>query len=215
MDEFNWKNMTICFPEFFSGIDSNGYPDQPRFMERKIEFRLNKEYGIELYLNQEIPKWIKGINEIDQETIKNKYKELSEKVYEDVSFDLNQSLEIFENWRNFILKFDKSKGWIGNLQSHIEFSNELNQVYYPDYYSYYLKEKSLSPTDVLLRINKIPQEGLNHTWKRYWDISKDVFSRNGNESCNFIKGKNLIECIRNADNIYKVAPEIKSLDFQF
>ena len=82
MDEFNWKNMTICFPEFFSGIDSNGYPDQPRFMERKIEFRLNKEYGIELYLNQEIPKWIKGINEIDQETIKNKYKELSEKEYE-------------------------------------------------------------------------------------------------------------------------------------
>ena len=28
-------------------------------------------------------------------------------------------------------------------------------------------------------------------------------------------GKNLIECIRNADNIYKVAPEIKNLDFQF
>jgi len=52
MDEFNWKNMVICFPEFFSGIGSNGYPDQPKFMEGKIEFRFNKEYGIELYLNQ-------------------------------------------------------------------------------------------------------------------------------------------------------------------
>ena len=218
MEGFDWGKITLAFPEYNfespgstkEGFDRN-YPQEPKFTNGKVDFRFEKEYGIQLFLNHTIPSWIKSLEK--PRFIEEVYQKLSEKVYNEILGELERNFWIFENWRKFVQKFDKVKGWGGNLQNNIEFTNESRIIYHPDYYQIYPDGENIHPTDILLKIGKIPKNFLNEDMKQYHDICENVHNGEGKGCCNQITGKTLTECISNADKIYNLASKLGELDF--
>ncbi len=212
MEEFSWSKINLCFPEYFEHplhdkeLFLGEYPFTPKFYLSSVSFRLNKEYGIQLFSNKEIPDLLKDKDtKVNGKNIEEFYLDSFKEVYNIVLKELNNSLETFESWRPFISKYDGNE-WKGNLQDHIEFVNQNNEIKHFDYY----RLNGRSPTDKLIKIGKIPKEALNKKFLKYYEISQNVLY-GGEGKCNSITGKTLTECIKNADKIYRMAPELKEL----
>lgn len=224
MDEdFRWKRINLLFPEYYSGPSvydkedfDRDYPLEPKFLENgTISSRFNNEYGIQIFLNNKIPDWIQKLDKVDDgqlKRVKNNYFSESKIVYEKVMGDLTSLSRVFEDWRSFVSRYSKDKGWVGNLQNHIQFYDYGSDVHLGDYYNFFPDNPTynFAPTDVLLKIGKIPKEGLNSEWEKYHLLSNNV-SKGGKNKSNTITGNNLVECIKNADLIYKSTPELKEI----
>ncbi|MDP2672415.1 MAG: hypothetical protein Q8O84_01240 [Nanoarchaeota archaeon] len=215
MEDFTWSRMNLLFPEYFKeplhdkASLLKSYPISPEFSLNSVCFRVNKEYGVQLFQNQEIPDWLKKEDiKVNGKSIEEFFYKSFEKVYNEVQKDLKNSFEIFESWRSFIKKFN-NKEWKGNLQSHIEFVKDRDddEIRYFDYYRY--GSGNMYPTDKLLKIKKIPKESLNEKFLEYYKLSQNILSGEG--KCNSVTGKSIYDCVKNVDKIYKVAPELEKL----
>ena len=130
-DKFTWERMGLFFPEWandsVTGVKEDIFwkdlSESPTFIDGRVSFLFNRDYGIEISLRHEIPKWLPlGETTIGTQTIKEHYKELSQGVYEDVSAQLNSSFGVFESWRPFIKSWNGIE-WRGHLSSNLSFNN--------------------------------------------------------------------------------------------
>jgi hypothetical protein len=207
MNEFTWSGISLAFPEWKEDMLNKQYqicfPKLPKFSGERISLDLN-DYGIDIILNQNIPNWISD----DKTRIKKMYKDLSKKVLEEISSEFKKSLPILESWRNFIQKHD-GHTWVGNLQNHLDFTQKYGKINLYDYYKFYVNsdQKNNSPIKIIKKIKNLPKDSLNEKWKKYYALTEIV----GEE--NEITGKTLTECISNADKVYKMADELKELNF--
>lgn len=214
MEDFTWSKINLHFPECRTdptGIEESFWKEflqKPEFRKDYIRV-LFGDYGLSIHLNQKIPNWV---GEKEKRGVEKIYANLSKEIYREVADELTKSYEIFESWREFVQKWDAKNGWVGNLQNNIKFTNFGTGVSHGDYYTNYPNSsiKLNSPTSVLNRIGNLPKDSLNETWKKYQNLSKNVFY-GGENRCNSITGKTLTDCIQNADEIYKIAPELKKL----
>lgn len=208
-DEFTWSNISLGFPEWSDQMSEKTlkscFPALPQFSNNKINATYKDSYLLEMHLNQNIPKWAFKKEQKMLETI---YWELSKKVYNEVTEELDKSFETLESWRKFIQKNDGNR-WIGNLQDHLDFVQEYNKVSLYDYYRFNLNSetKNNCPTDILQKIKKLPKDSLNEKWKEYYQLTEFIGEKNE------IKGETLAECISNANKIYIIAPRLKELRF--
>jgi hypothetical protein len=213
MDEdfkFTWETMSLCFPEWKANLlktdkFENYFAKHPDFSNNQINFQYKGDYGIQIFLNQKMPDWTPKESEVYKMLSKMNL-ESSKRLYEKTLGELDESFDILESWRKFVVKYN-GKEWEGNLSNHLDFENEGNTVSLWDYYRFYNNSdcKDNSPTGILRKIKKLPRDSLNETWKKYAELAKDT-------SKNAITGRTLGECIKNADEIYKIAQELKALN---
>jgi len=212
MKDFDWSRIGFWFPEF----DKDGafIPEpNPRYNNGVINFSMENGYGGQIFLNQEIPKWIednKGL--INKDKLNKYFENNSKKIYHRVLNELTEALPIFEKWRKFISKHN-GREWVGNLQNNLGFENTHGGVNMGDYYTFYINSQNPEhPTGRLFLIGKTPSELLNKEALEYHRMSKNV-TKGGKMMSNLISGKSLIDCIRNADEIYEVADELRDIEF--
>jgi len=216
--KFTWERMNLCFPEWKRDMTevkfNNYFPKSPDFSGEQVSFAYKKEYGVQMFLNQTIPVWIKETSKEECVMIERMYLDLSYKLYNETVMELDGSFKIIEGWRQFIAKHDGNK-WIGNLSDHLDFKNEGKLITLGDYYKFYINSdyKNNSPTDILHKIQKLPADSLNEKWKKYAELTENISKGINKDNSNEITGSSLAECISNADEIYKFASELKELKF--
>jgi hypothetical protein len=216
--KFTWLRMSLCFPEWKEDMLESDFsccfPKSPNFSSEQISFAYKNEYGIQMFLNQTIPLWIKNASEKEYAMIEKMHSDLSHKLYNEFIKELDSSFETLEGWRKSISKHN-GRAWEGNLSNHLDFKNENNTITLGDYYKFYINSdrKNNSPTDILHKIGKLPKDSLNKTWKKYTEFVENVQRRENKNTTNKITGRNLTECIKNADTIYKMASELEQLEF--
>jgi hypothetical protein len=211
--KFTWSRMSLCFPEHKEDMNRIGmkfnpyYPESPKFMNDNISFAYKKDYGVQMFLNQPIEHWLQIAPEEVRLAVEKMHSDLSHKLYEETIKDLNSSFDIFEGWRKFITK-NKNGVWEGNLKDHIDFQNSGGMIGLYDYYRFYINgdSKNNCPLDRLNKIGKLPKDSLNEKWKVYSKLAEKVSKEE-------IIGKDLVECVKNADDIYKRADELRDLKF--
>ncbi|MCR4327671.1 MAG: hypothetical protein NUV46_03770 [Nanoarchaeota archaeon] len=218
-ENFDWKRINFVFPEYYLGLGlgdkkdfDDSYPLEPNFSENgSISSRFKEKYGVQIFLNNEVPGWIKKLDG-RKEFIEEGYKSNSKVVYEKVFDDLNNLYEIFEGWRSFVSNYSKGAGWKGKLQNFVQFYNYSRLVHMGDYYHFLPNNinYNFAPTDVLLKIRNTPVEGLNSEWEKYHLLSRNV-SKGGKNKSNNIFGHNLVDCVKKSDEIYKLAPELEKI----
>jgi hypothetical protein len=217
---FTWSRMNLCFPENKKDLDSIGmqfdihYPQTPDFSKGQISFAYKKDYGVQMFINQTIEPWLETAPEETKKAISKMHSDLSHKLYENTIKELDVSFDILEGWRKFVSKYAEG-GWVGHLQNHIDFKNEGSIISLGDYYKFYINSdsKNNSPTDILHKIQKLPEDSLNDKWKKYFKLTENVSRREDKNMANEIIGKDLAECVKNADEIYKIADELRDLKF--
>jgi len=218
--KFTWSRMSLCFPENKKDLDSIGmqfniyYPKSPDFSEGQISFAYKKDYGVQMFLNQTIEPWLETAPEDIRKIILKTHSDLSHKLYGETLKELDVSFDILEGWRKFVSKYAEG-GWVGHLSNHLDFQNKGNMITLGDYYKFYVNSdsKNNSPTDILHKIGKLPENSLNEKWKKYFELSKNIEGRENKNSTGEIIGKDFAECIKNADEIYKIADELRDLKF--
>jgi len=209
-NKFTWSSLNLYFPEWSKNMSENErrlyLPEEVQLnKDGKINATYRNSYLLEIYLNQEIPKWMSAKG---REMVERMYKDLSQKVYEDVVKQLDSSYEIFEKWRDFVMKLNRYVFWTGNLQDRLGFENVNNEVFLYDCYRFYTNHESEMnrPTEVLKKVSELPKDSLNEKWMKYYNLNEKIDDGK-------IIGKDLNECIKNADEIYRIAEELKALDF--
>ena len=210
MKDFDWSRISFWFPEF-DPTEACKPKHSPECKNGVINFSMENKYGGQIFLNQETPQWISD----NQHSSENQqlaliYRGLCGEVYQQVLNELTESMPIFKKWRTFISKFN-GREWVGQLQNNLSFGNSSGGVNMGDYYSFYNVSESEHPTDKLHLIGKLPKKLLNEQGKKYHRIAQNVFKTPKGRS-NLISGKNLIDCIKNADEIYTIANELKQLE---
>ncbi len=209
--KFTWDTLSICFPEWREGIKNETFnqefPSNPNFSNACIQFSYNNDYGIEVRLNQPISKWIQAAPEEIRNPILRMHSDLSHKLYQEIMKDLHVSMPTIDRWREYVAK-NTNGIWEGHLQNHIDFEKESFGVKLWDYYKLYINNdsKDNSPTGILQKIQKLPLDSLNEKWQRYAKLAKNSYKE-------AIIGKDFAECVRNADEIYRIADELKALKF--
>ena len=103
MDEISWSRMDIFFPEWFLDVETgkrreggdNDFPEIRKVEFNGLNFKFKGEWKIQLWVNQEIPVWIKKA-EIDQEKLLEFYVGLCDGVYKQGLEKLYQIYPILE-----------------------------------------------------------------------------------------------------------------------
>jgi hypothetical protein len=207
-DEFTWSRLKIFFPEYFLG-NTEEFPIAPTIKGDRIHFQLS-DYGVEVYINQKIPQWLKGVPSVEP-----LYHAHAKSVLKELRPELEDVLPVVDKWRPN-LKYLVGNGWyFGHLEKDVEFVHLRGHggVSYLDYWV--MEEKNsrgipMHPTDKILAIGKLPEDSINPESKRFYDLSKRVIHISGT-NCNEVSGASLIECATIADEIYGSVPELEKV----
>src|SRR3989304_12900 len=219
---FTWDRIAVCFPEWATDLKTGkkemipwkGFPQNPKFNNGTIDFLYKNDYGIQIFLGQSIPGWIpEEKTRVNGKPIKQYYEGLSRQVYREVVSQLDLSFDILESWRHYVKKYD-GREWRGHLQDHIDFEKSHDGVVLWDYFNLDDFERSTghseSPTDRIVKILKLPRNALNEKWLKYAELSVFVEENPGESTTNKIVGSSIYECVKRADEIYKMVEELKS-----
>jgi hypothetical protein len=216
--KFTWSRIGLCFPEWKIDMKQTEFdhyfPSIPDFSGGQISFRYKDDYGIQVHLNQIIEPWLEIAPEKVKTAVSKMHSDLSHKLHAEVVKDLDSSINILESWRKFVNRREKGD-WVGNLQNTLDFSNQNDEITLGDYYRFYINSESKNncPTDILHKINKLPEDSLNEKWRKYTTLARIVLKRPYKNQSNEITGQTFLECVANANEIYKIADELKELKF--
>jgi len=217
MENFDWTTLNLMFPEW--GIDAQtgkreegywkNFQEKPKYSHGSIQF-LFGDYGMDIKLPT-IPLWI-----TQTDSLKEDYLKFSQKLYQDVLKNLDDSLNILEGWKKFVQKFDVAqKQWMGRLQDFLQFTRQSNgSVAMYDYYHVAdVGNNSVSFANILSKVKSLPKNSLNEKWLKYRSLSDYVGDGSFSGSCGNIIGTTLKECIKNANEIYSHAQELGELKY--
>lgn len=220
MEGFDWSAISLGFPEWAN--DENGkreeslwkdFPSSPNFRNGSVQFLWKEDYGISLHFTP-IPSWLSNEAIIGGKPLEVFYRESSRELQEKVLEDLENSFEIFESWRErgLIQRYINNEHK-GRITNHLDFKKECGDISLFDYYNLETKmnEYSISPTDKIIKIGRLPRESLNSQWSKYAELSKIVRGNANPGSCNSIIGSTISECVERADKVYSLAPELRGL----
>ncbi len=217
MEDFTWEKIGLMFPEWFLDVETGKekeylrqiFPKTPNIKIFPSLYNFSfKDYGIQLWFAQGIPSWIKKA-QIDKKPLLDVQHKLQQEVYQEVLKELDEISPTLEKWRGKHLRyFEKKEGWKRNLQDHLDFYNSGELIRLGDYYH----SQRGCLTNKLVEIGKLPTDSLNEKWLKYKKLCEYIAT---GERCdvNSIVGKNLVDCVSRADEIYDLAEEIKGLEF--